>query len=177
MTSISNIVIAIAFLFLANSEGSLTPKNLSQSDIDYIENQGFRYLTPLEEIKGAQPRWSYFLSKNKISMTDALGMCGVLFEGRLLTIYTKDEDEYIRILLQIEGIGPANEYVATSGRWNSVVRRWEWGTTLTELIYSNFRPSTPVGTQGQCVAVVGELSSYVWSAVNCLAEMYYICQF
>lgn len=42
-------------------------------------------------------------------MTDALGMCGVLFEGRLLTIYTKDEDEYIRILLQIEGIGPGKK--------------------------------------------------------------------
>ncbi|OXA50769.1 uncharacterized protein LOC110853451 [Folsomia candida] len=144
------------------------------------EFDGFSYLGSFQ-VKQGQPRWTYFISKDEIPISEAYGRCLTMFNGQLLTIFTKEEDEYVRLRIQIDGIGAdPTAVVATAGKWNPVSSppRWEWTSTGGPFIYANFRGgTTPPGTAGQCVVVSGELSNFGWSNVDCGDQAYYICQF
>jgi hypothetical protein len=120
---------------------------------------------------------SYFISDYTLSFSDALTECQKVFLGRLLTITSNDEDEFVRLQLQMHNFDDRTQ-IQTAGRYNKEYSRWEWSTTGTQIRYLNWRPNEPTQspTRDSCILLIGSLSSYGWISRFCNNENYFICQ-
>jgi len=169
------VVLQVSFLFgtIASNEFSA-----EENDLRLISPRNFTRLGSLEILDETRsPKLiSYFISQigHELTHTEALLECRNIFFGRLLTLYTFEQDDYIRLRLQ--ALNFDREQVHTAGRYNGDKLDWEWSTTMTPCYYKNWRDSEPSSTSGSCIQLLGASSSYGWVSRSCTNPHVFICE-
>jgi len=116
---------------------------------------------------------NYFISNYELSANNALLECHRIYSAKLLDIHTREEDEFVRLRLQMLGL--EREQIHTSGKFNSETGKWEWSTTGRPTVYANWK-TPPKDLDDTCIQLTGSLSSYGWIDDLCSIEHLFICK-